>query len=78
MDRDDITGRLAEITCPALIVHGTADAAIPLGRAEAVRDGLGGAVTFIAVQGASHASNVTHPDEVNEAILGFLSGLDGG
>jgi hypothetical protein len=29
MDRDDITGRLAEITCPTLIVHGTADAAIP-------------------------------------------------
>src|SRR6202161_1153009 len=78
MDRDDITGRLAEITCPALIVHGTADAAIPLARAEAVRDGLGGAVTFVAVEGASHASNVTHPDEVNQAILGFLSGLDAG
>src|SRR6202044_3799433 len=77
MDRDDITGRLAEIGCPALIVHGTADAAIPLARAEAVRDGLGGAVTFVAVEGASHASNLTHPDEVNQAILGFLSGLDG-
>jgi pimeloyl-ACP methyl ester carboxylesterase len=77
MDRDDITGRLAEITCPALIVHGTADAAIPLARAEAVRDGLGGLVTFIAVEGASHASNVTHPDAVNHAILAFLNGLDG-
>src|SRR5580658_298484 len=74
MDRDDITGRLAEITCPALIVHGTADAAIPLARAEAVRDGLGGAVTFVAVEGASHASNVTHPDEVTAAIAGFLHG----
>jgi pimeloyl-ACP methyl ester carboxylesterase len=78
MDRDDITGRLAEITCPALIVHGTADVAIPMPRAEVVRDGLGGPVTFIAVEGATHASNVTHPDEVNQAILGFLSGLDGG
>ena len=27
---------------------------------------------------APHASNVTHPDEVNQAILGFLGGLDGG
>jgi pimeloyl-ACP methyl ester carboxylesterase len=35
-------------------------------------------VTFIVVEGAPHASNVTHPDEVNQAILGFLSGLDGG
>jgi 3-oxoadipate enol-lactonase len=76
MDRDDITGRLAEITCPALIVHGTADASIPLARAEAVRDGLGGPVTFTAVEGAAHASNVTHPDEVNQALLGFLSGLE--
>ena len=78
MDRDDITGRLAEITCPTLIVHGTADAGIPLARAEAVRDGLGGPVTFVVVEGAPHASNVTHPDEVNQAILGFLGGLDGG
>ena len=78
MDRDDITGRLAEITCPTLIVHGTADAAIPLTRAEAVRDGLGGPVTLVPVEGAAHASNVTHPDEMNQAILGFLNGLDGG
>jgi pimeloyl-ACP methyl ester carboxylesterase len=77
MDRDDITGRLAGITCPALIVHGTADATIPLAQAEAVRDGLGGPVTFTAVEGASHASNVTHPDEVNKAILAFLNGLGG-
>ena len=78
MDRDDVTGRLAEITCPTLIVHGTADAGIPLARAEAVRDGLGGPVTFTIIEGAAHASNVTHPGEVNQAILGFLSGLDGG
>jgi 3-oxoadipate enol-lactonase len=70
MDRDDLTGRLAGITCPALVVHGTADAAI--------RDGLGGPVTFTLVDGAPHASNVTHPDEVNRAILGFMSGLDAG
>jgi len=78
MDRDDITGRLAEITCPVLIVHGTADASIPLTRAEAVRDALGGPVTFTVVEGAAHASNVTHPDEVNQAIAEFLRGLDGG
>ena len=37
-DRDDITGRIGEISCPALIVHGTADAAIPLRLAEALRE----------------------------------------
>jgi pimeloyl-ACP methyl ester carboxylesterase len=34
-------------------------------------------VTFIAVDGATHASNLTHPDAVNQAILRFLAGLDG-
>ncbi len=42
MDRDDITGRLGEVDCPVVIVHGTADAAIPLAKAEELRDGLGG------------------------------------
>lgn len=78
MDRDDLAGRLAAITCPTLVVHGTADAAIPVARVEAVRDRLGGPVTFIAVDGAAHASSLTHPDEVNQAVLGFLTGLDGG
>jgi len=61
-----------------LILHGTADAGIPPARAETVRDGLGGPATFILVEGAPHASNVTHPDEVNQAILSFLDGLDSG
>src|SRR5215469_4365385 len=76
MDRDDVTGRLGEITCPALVLPGTADAAIPVTQAEAVRDGLGGPVTFTVIEGAPHASNVTHPDQVNEAILNFLRTLD--
>jgi 3-oxoadipate enol-lactonase len=75
MDRDDITGRLGEISCPTLILHGTADAAIPMERAEAVRDGLGGPATLIAVDGGSHAANLSHPDEVNAAMLEFLRSL---
>jgi len=75
MDRDDITSRLGEITCPALILHGTADAAIPMERAETMRAGLGGPVTLVPVEGGSHASNLSHPDEVNAEILGFLQSL---
>src|SRR5215472_528590 len=75
MDRDDITSRLGEITCPALILHGTADAAIPMERAEAMRAGLAGPVTLVPVEGGSHASNLSHPDEVNAEILGFLQSL---
>ena len=75
MDRDDITGRLGEIGCPALILHGTADAAIPMAKAEELRDGLGGPVELVAVEGGSHASNVSHPDQVNPALLRFLRSL---
>jgi len=75
MDRDDITGRLAEISCPALILHGTADAAIPMAKAEELRDSLGGPAELVAVEGGSHASNLSHPDPVNAALLGFLRSL---
>ena len=77
MDRDDITDRLGEVACPALIVHGSEDAAIALARAEKLSDGLVGPTTFTLIDGAPHASNVTHPAAVNAEIANFLHGLDG-
>lgn len=77
MDRDDITGRLGEIGCPALIVHGGEDAAIPLARAEQMRDGLAGPVAFTLIGGAPHASSLTHPGAVNAEIVNFLRSLAG-
>jgi 3-oxoadipate enol-lactonase len=76
MDRDDITGRLGEIDCPALIVHGSADAAIPLARAEELRDGLRGPARLAVIDGGTHASNVSHPAEVSAEILAVLRTLD--
>lgn len=76
MDRDDIGDRVGEITCPALLVHGTADAAIPMEKAEALRDSLGGDAALVPIEGGSHASNLTHPDPVNDAIVDFLARLD--
>jgi 3-oxoadipate enol-lactonase len=75
MDRDDITGRLGEITCPALVVHGTSDAAIAMSRAEELRDGLGGPAQLVQIEGGPHAANLTHPDQVNPAVLAFLRSL---
>ncbi len=75
VDRDDITGRLGEISCPALVVHGTSDAAIPMSRAQELRDGLGGQAELVEIEGGPHAANLTHPGEVNAAILPFLRGL---
>jgi 3-oxoadipate enol-lactonase len=75
LDRDDITDRLGEINCPTLIVHGTADAAIPLAGAETLRAGLAGPVTLVTVDGGTHAANMSHPDVVNAAITDFLRSL---
>ena len=74
MSRDDITDRLAEIQCPALVVHGTSDTAIAMELAHALADGLPGAGRVVEVAGA-HAANLTNPGPVNDAIVGFLGGL---
>src|SRR5713226_8597199 len=76
MDRDDITARLGEIGCPALIVHGSADAAIPLAKAGELRDGLGDSARLAVIEGGTHASNMSHPAEVSAKMLTFLRELD--
>ncbi len=74
MGRDDITDRLAEITCPALVVHGTEDTAISMDDAEDMAARLVGCGGVVKVSGA-HAANLTNPDPVNAAIIDFLAGL---
>lgn len=74
LSRDDITDRLGEITCPALVVHGTEDTAITMDKAETLAAGLVGCGGVVKVGGA-HAANLTNPEPVNAAILEFLAGL---
>jgi 3-oxoadipate enol-lactonase len=75
LDRDDITDRLAEIKCPAIVFHGTADMSIEMDKATKLCDALAGCTGVVEVQGAGHASNLTHPDQVNEPLLEFLRAL---
>ncbi len=74
-DRDDISDRLGEITCPAIVFHGTADQSIEMERADMLCRGLSGCGGVVRVQGAPHASNLTHPDQVNGPLLDFLRSL---
>jgi pimeloyl-ACP methyl ester carboxylesterase len=74
-DREDITDRLGEITCPAIVIHGTADQSIEVERAEQLCRGLSGCAGVVLIEGAPHASNLTHPDQVNEPLLRFLRSL---
>jgi 3-oxoadipate enol-lactonase len=75
MSRDDVTARLGEITCPAIVVHGTEDVSISMEKAEALAAGLPGCRGVVKVGGA-HAANLTNPQPVNAAIRQFLAGLD--
>jgi pimeloyl-ACP methyl ester carboxylesterase len=70
-ERDDISDRLGEIRVPALVIHGDQDAAISIERAEALAAGLPDA-QLVLIEGAGHASNLTHPELVNPHIARFL------
>ena len=72
VDRDDVTDRLGEIRCPAIIFHGDQDQSIPMDRAEELRDGLSGCEELVVVKGGPHASNMSHPDQVNGPLREFL------
>jgi len=74
-DRDDISERLGEISCPAIVLHGTADQSIEIERAEELCRGLSGCAGVVRIEGAPHASNLTHPDLVNPPLLEFLQSL---
>jgi pimeloyl-ACP methyl ester carboxylesterase len=71
---DDITPRLAEITCPALVIHGVDDKAFDIARAENIARHLPHAGAAVLVPGG-HAANLTDPNGVNAAIRAFLDAL---
>jgi pimeloyl-ACP methyl ester carboxylesterase len=71
-ERDDITDRLSEIDCPAIVFHGTADQSIEIELAEQLSRDLSGCTSLVRVEGGPHASNLTHPEQVNGPLLEFL------
>jgi pimeloyl-ACP methyl ester carboxylesterase len=74
-ERDDITDRVGEITCPAIIFHGTADMSIEVEKAQELSGRLPGSTGVVLIEGGPHASNLTHPEQVNGPLLDFLRSL---
>lgn len=69
----DFRADIAEITVPALILHGTADNILPIdATARRFRELLPHA-EYVEIEGAPHGLLWTHGAEVNEALLAFLS-----
>lgn len=75
LGREDISDRLGEIRCPTVIIHGLADTAIPLEKAQQLRVAIPGFQAMEIVDQAAHAANLTHPVQTNRAIRGLLNEL---
>jgi pimeloyl-ACP methyl ester carboxylesterase len=74
-ERDDISDRLGEIDQRAIVFHGTADKSIEMELAEQLCAGLSGCEELVRIEGAPHASNLTHPEQVNGPLREFLRSL---
>jgi len=68
----DSRRRLAEITCPTLVVAGSADEAVPLHHAKMLHDGIAGS-QLVVIDGADHALIWARPDELVRVAEGFLA-----
>lgn len=71
---DPLAARLAEITVPALILHGTADAEVPFAEAQKLHAGLTSSSLMPFLEGG-HGIMVTHAAPYRQAILHFLQEL---
>ncbi|GAA1226452.1 alpha/beta fold hydrolase [Pseudonocardia alaniniphila] len=73
VERDGVLGRLDRIRCPALVLHGSADAAYPVARAEELAAGIPGAEQLVVVEDGAHFLSLTHAEAVNPHLQRFLA-----
>ena len=69
----DFRADLPKIDVPVLVVHGTEDRILPFESTAARLPALVTECTLVSVEGGPHNIGWTHPDEVNAALLAFLS-----
>ncbi len=72
----DVTDRLREVRCPALVIVGEEDPGTPVEMARAIHAALPMAELAI-LRSASHLSNMEQPEEFNRVLLGFLDKATG-
>ena len=74
-DRDGMRGRLDDVRCPVLWMHGTADPVYSVRNAEdGINRFVGATKTELrVVEGGQHFLSASHPDEVNAATVEFIN-----
>jgi 3-oxoadipate enol-lactonase len=73
--RDDITANIASLTCPSIVIHGTADIAIDIEHGHQLARNLPACKGCVDIEGAGHAVNLARADQVTNAIDAFLADL---
>ena len=69
----DFRADLPKIDIPTLVVHGTEDRILPFDATARRLPALIDDLKLVAVEGGPHNIGWTHPEEVNEALLEFIS-----
>jgi 3-oxoadipate enol-lactonase len=73
--RDDITANIASLSCPSIVIHGTADIAIDIEHGRQLARNLPACKGCVDIEGAGHAVNLARADQVTNAIDAFLADL---
>lgn len=73
--RDDMTARLGQINCPALVLAGSEDAVSPPAEMRAMAEAMPNA-TYVEIAGAGHLAPLEQPEQVSRAISEFLARLE--
>ena len=70
--RTDFRGDVAKVNVPTLVIHGDADAIVPFEvSGKRAHESIAGS-RLALIEGGSHGLNVTHAEQFNAALLGFL------
>ncbi|GAA3996725.1 alpha/beta fold hydrolase [Allokutzneria multivorans] len=73
LEREDISERLRQIRCPAVVMYGTADPLFGAQEAEELSEALRYCFGVVPIDGGAHATPLTAPEQVNGALAHFLS-----
>jgi hypothetical protein len=71
--REEVRGWAGRATCPALVIHGSDDAVVPLANGEALAAATGG--DLVVLEGVGHIPLARDPVKVNHLIRGFADRL---
>src|SRR5688572_28771098 len=70
--RDGMFALLPAILCPALILHGSADAVYSVDRARRLAEALPNAEPPVIIEGGAHFLSLTDADAINPHLRAFL------